>query len=212
MPTFSHDIPDQTHGYSLPIKRTPAYTKLKAIVTSTDLLGCYTHYWHGRTQPCEAPNCEPCENGMPYRWHAYLAAMETQNALHFIFEVTATGAEPFITYRDAHGTLRGCLFQAERWRQKANGRILIQTKPADLTEIQLPDAPNMVTCLATLWSLPMGNNKTTKRSPEKRTAIAPTQPPGQRDHLEPVLTGRLPAPKNVNSPPETKTLNPTEKQ
>lgn len=181
MPTYSHNIPDQPSGHALPIRRTPAYGALTATVTTPDLIGCYTHYFHGRTTPCEKPNCDACNEGIPYRWHAYLAALDKKTALHFIFEVTAAGAEPFTTYRDHHGTLRGCLFQAQRWRQRPNGRILIQTKPADLTGILLPAPPDMVKCLATLWSLNGVPPKSTKRSPEKKTKIFPIR----EEHQQP---------------------------
>jgi len=179
MPIFTTTIPAQPHGHALPIRRTPTFGNLTAIVTTADLIGCYTHYWHGRTIPHEAENCEPCQAGMPYRWHSYVAAWETKTALHFIFEVTANGAEPFITYRDHHNTLRGCLFQAKRWKEKPNGRILIQAKPADLAEVNLPAPPDMEKCLATLWSLGTPDPGPKHRDPEKRTAIAPIGPNGR---------------------------------
>ena len=169
MPNYTHNIPDSPSGPALPIRRTPAYTPMQAIVTSPDLIGTYTHYYKGRTVPCESPDCEPCQEGIPFRWHAYLAAHDRKTALHFIFEVTAAGAEPFIDYRDSHGTLRGCLFQARRHMQRQNGRVLIQTKPADLTEIRLPKPPDLTKCLAILWNLPNGEVKKNGVNPQKRT-------------------------------------------
>jgi len=157
MPTYTNTIPDPAHGPALPIRRAPAAGQLVAIITSPDLVGTNTHYYKGRTMPCEAPECEPCRNGVPYRWHSYVSAWETKTALHFIFECTAAGSEPFIEYREHHGTLRGCIFQARRWQQRPNGRILLQTKPADLNEMRLTKPPDLVKCLATLWSLPENN-------------------------------------------------------
>lgn len=169
MPRYSHNIPDAPSGPALPIRRAPAYSALVAIATAQDLIGTYTHYYKGRTIPCESPNCDACQNGIPFRWHAYLSAWDCKTALHFIFEVTAAGAEPFIDYRDHHGTLRGCLFSARRWKERPNGRVLIQTKPADLREIRLPQPPDMEKCLSILWSLSEKDVKTTGRQPEKRT-------------------------------------------
>lgn len=157
MPTYTNTIPDPSRGPALPIRRAPAIGHLAAIITSEDLIGTNTHYYKGRTMPCELPNCEPHEKGIPYRWHSYCAAWEPKTGLHFIFECTAAGSEPFIQYRDHHGTLRGCFFSAKRWQQRPNGRILIQTKPADLTEFRIPNPPNLVQCLAILWSLPEDN-------------------------------------------------------
>lgn len=166
MPKWSHNIPDDPRGPALPIRRAPAYGKLIAIVTSPDLLGCYTHYWRGRTMPCEAPDCEACRNGMPYRWHAYFAAEDLKTCLHFLFEVTALAAEPFVDYRSAHGTLRGCLFESCRWQNRPNGRILIRTKPADLKERRIARAPDLEKCLSILWHLPTAQFDTSRRNPE----------------------------------------------
>ena len=154
MPTWQTTIPDSPRGPALPIRRTPAFKPLTAIVTSEDLLGCYTHFYKGSTIPCEGDDCPAHQDGIPFRWHAYLTAVDTGNNLHFIFEITALGAAPFTDYREHHKTLRGCLFQAKRWNNRPNGRILIQTKPADLTERQIPTAPDLRKCMAILWSLP----------------------------------------------------------
>lgn len=172
MPDYTNVIPESPRGPSFPIRRTPPGQPLVAIVTSEDLIGTYTHYFKGRTMPHAAQNCPACNDGISYRWHAYLSAWETKSALHFIFEVTAMGAEPFIEYRNHHKTLRGCLFQARRLQNKANGRILIQTKPQDLKELRVPQPPDLAKCLAILWNLPTDSVRTDGYSPEKRTKIA----------------------------------------
>lgn len=166
MVDWTRDVPKEPRGNALPIRRTPAARPLQAIVTSPDLIGCYTHFYHGSTVPCTLPNCDAHAEGLPFRWHAYLSAVDVLNHLHFIFEVTALGAQAFTQYRDLHGTLRGCHFQARRWNNRANGRILIQTKPADLAEVQLPQAPDLRNCMAILWSLPADDVQTPDRSPE----------------------------------------------
>lgn len=176
MPHWTRQIPDDPRGPALPILRTPAFKKLVAIVTSSDLVGTYTHYFKGRTAPCEKPDCEACRNGLPFRWHAYLAAEQTSSALHFIFETTAIGAEPFIDYREQHGTLRGCLFEAARWNNRPNGRILIRTKPADLTERRLPQGPDLTKCLAILWDLPAQDVGPAIYNPSKNSAQLAARP------------------------------------
>lgn len=184
MPRWSQTIPEKPKGPALPILRTPAFKPLTAIITSNDLVGTFTHYFHGRTCPCEAPDCEACREGIPYRWHAYLSAIDCDNGLHFLFEVTAAGAEPFISYRDAHTTLRGCLFQARRWNSRPNGRILIQTKPADLTKRSLPPGPDLIKCLAILWDLPSNGLKAKGHNPEKRTNTVLVDPVPLKDVLD----------------------------
>lgn len=157
MPQYSNRPPADTTGVSFPIVRTPAAHPLKAIVTSDDILGCMTHFWHGHTVPCDRPNCEPCEEGTPYRWHAYCTAFVPNSSLHFLFECTAAAADQLVQYRKAYGTLRGCTFTAYRWKQKINGRIILKTEQSAMSGDALPKAPNLEKVLAILWQLPDQN-------------------------------------------------------
>lgn len=154
MPTWTSAAPKDPRGPSFPILRTPTSRPLIAIVTSENLIGCYTHFYKGRTIPCSGDDCPAHQEGVPFRWHAYQSARQVSNHLHFIFECTAQASTPFTEYRDAHKTLRGCLFEAQRYNSKPNGRILIRTKPADLHGMTLPEAPDLVKCLSILWDLP----------------------------------------------------------
>jgi hypothetical protein len=156
MPNFSRNIPERADRWALPIRRTPTSGRLQAIVTSQDLLGCDTHFYGGHTVPCEKPECKPCTEGIPFRWHAYVGALDQRTKLHFIFEVTAQAARSFIEYRDAHGTLRGCLFEACRLHARPNGRVILQTKPAPVEHIRLPSEPDLIRCLQVIWQLPQG--------------------------------------------------------
>lgn len=154
MPRWSNEIPDASRSPSFPLKRTPSGRGIVAIVTSDDLIGCDTHWWGGHTVPCEGENCEAHKNGIPFRWHGYLSAVDATTHLHFLFEMTAQAAEAFKDYRRAHGTLRGCIFEAKRLRSNANSRVCIRCKPADLREQHLPEAPNIRKCMAVIWNVP----------------------------------------------------------
>ncbi len=154
MPIWTNSLPEDNQPLAHRIRRTPVGGKLLGIVTASDLLGCNTHYFHGRTVPCEAPNCPACDQGLGWRFHAYLSALDPTSNDHFIFEMTALAAEVFVTYKKAHGTLRGCLFQAVRLGTKPNGRVTIQTKPADLQTRALPDPPDIKRILCVLWNVP----------------------------------------------------------
>lgn len=154
MPTWTTSVPSDPRGPAFPILRTPAFKPLTAVITSEDLVGTYTHFWKGRTMPCEHELCEACKAGIPYRWHAYVSAWTQATGLHFIFESTAQAAETLTDYRDAFGTLRGCVFFAQRMNQKANGRVLIKTKPLDLKTNSIPDPPDLIRCLSIIWNLP----------------------------------------------------------
>ncbi|MHC4405932.1 MAG: hypothetical protein ACYTG0_40340 [Planctomycetota bacterium] len=154
MPQFSNTPPADPRGHALPLRRTPYHRPLVAIVTCDDLVGCPTHYWGGRTIPCEAQDCEPCLAGSGWRWHGYVSAYEPSLKLHFLLEVTGRCSEAFTNYRKANGTLRGCLFEASRPNAKHNGRVYIKTKTADLQRQPIPDPPNVKQVLSLIWNIP----------------------------------------------------------
>jgi len=177
MPSWSHDIPKDPRGPSFPIVRTPAFKPLMAIVTSQDLVGCFTHFFHGRTIPHEDAGCEACHEGIPFRWHAYQSIYQPETAAHLLFECTAASGEAFTEYRDKYHTLRGCKFEARRMNSKPNGRILIRTRPADLAQLILPKPPDLVKCLSILWDLPCPDLTTNRINPEKKTTHVAHQSP-----------------------------------
>lgn len=154
MPAFSNTPPTDPRGYALPIMRTPTSRKFQAIITSDDLIGCNTHFWGGKTVPCEAPDCEACKNGMPFRWHAYCSAVLHPQGLHILYEVTALAAEALVTFRRANSTLRGCAIEAYRWRQNPNGRVIIKCERTSRSLESLPDPPDLIKCLSIIWQIP----------------------------------------------------------
>lgn len=162
-PRWSTDVPTDPRGTAYPLKRTPPGGKLVAAVTSEDLLGCDTHFFGGHTVPCERPDCEACSKGMPFRWKGYLSALDNRTALHFIFEFTLQAAEPFKQYRLAHGSLRGCRFEATRLHNKVNGRVIISCRPVDMLKVTLPKTPDIAACMAIIWNLPAGQIETNRQ-------------------------------------------------
>lgn len=156
---WSPSIPLDPRGRAFPLKRTPTNGVLQACVTCENLIGCDTHFFGGRTMPCERPNCEACDKGMPFRWHGYVSAVQHKTHLGFIFEFTAQAGDAFEQYFKAHGTLRGCEFAARRLHSKPNGRVIILCTPLDLTNIKLPQPPNVISCMEIIWNLPHGQVK-----------------------------------------------------
>lgn len=154
MPTFSTTPPPDPRGQALPIRRTPDGRPLVAVVTSPEMIGTNTHFYGGRTVPCEAPNCNACQDGLSWRWHGYLTAVDNKNGQHFLFEMTAQAAQAFVEYRKLYGTLRGCLFEASRTGARKNGRVFIRCKPNTNTALHLPECANLPTLLCNLWNVP----------------------------------------------------------
>lgn len=154
MLTPRNQLPEERTGVGLPIRRTPPSGTLAAVITSSDMLGAYTHYFGGRTTPCARPDCRACAEGLPYRWHGYVAAHDLKSGEHILFEITAAGAEPLAEYHTHHGTLRGCELRASRPSKRPNGRVAIITRPYDLKQGRIPREPDLIACLAHLWNLP----------------------------------------------------------
>jgi len=154
MPNWTNHPPADARGVSLPLRRTPSTGVWAGIITSPNLIGCNTHYYGGRTQPCEAPTCDACLHGVPYRWHAYLGALEARYGTHLILELTSQATDNLYAYLRAHGTLRGCLLECTRVGPRRNGRVVTRCRPADLNGRTLPPPPDLVAALSIIWGLP----------------------------------------------------------
>ncbi len=157
MPNYSNTPPVDGRGPAYAIRRTPAARALIAVITSDDLLGCATHFYGGRTVPCEAPDCAACLDQIPWRWHGYVAAIDVATYEHFIFEMTAQATDALVAYRAKHGTLKGCKIEATRAHNRANGRVRLRCKPADLQQMSLPPAPDIARALNILWNITTHN-------------------------------------------------------
>lgn len=155
MVEWTNQLPSSDDRQSLPIRRTPGTKTLKAIVTSEDMIGTFTHYYRGRTSPCERPDCEACNSGMPYRYHAYVGCWDPMSNLHFILEVTAQAAEHLVKHRTQHTTLRGCEISAYRWGKRSNGRVILRCTKSVVPVTSLPAPPDLKKCLSVLWNLPL---------------------------------------------------------
>jgi hypothetical protein len=155
MPRWQNEPPKPDRECAYRIVRTPAAGLLQAIVTSEAPIGCCTHFVNHRTTPCEGPEtCPACEEGFSYRWHGWTGAMLSISLEHVLFEFTATTSDVFKNYLAHHDTLRGCHFKCWRPSKRPNGRVVIQTVPADLAKWKLPDPPNLKRILCHIWGVP----------------------------------------------------------
>jgi len=152
---FSSKPPIEATRYASTLLRTPTKGKLHLIVTCQDMVGCWTHFFAGRTMPCTGDGCDACGHNASSRWHAYVSAKDPATNEHVLFECTAPAAETFAVYRARHGSLRGCEFIAQRLAPRANARVCIRTKPCDLTHIDLPQSLDVRAALCHLWGVPM---------------------------------------------------------
>lgn len=189
MPTWRNELPRTDKHMGFDLRRTPSSTSLHAIITCDNLLVCDTHFWHGRTQPCERPDCTPCNESIPFRTHVYVSAFDPKKGEHFLFECTAHAAKPIEEYFQANKTIRGCIILAVRPRGTRNAKVVIQTGTANLQRVQIPDPPNLIRALSVIWRLPANAvtaEETKFRPPEVRTRAEPlrqqrTQPDNAAD-------------------------------
>lgn len=154
MPAWSTDLPPAPQHRGFDLRRTPPDKPVRAIVTCETLHVCFTHFWGGRTRPCERPDCEACRAMSPARAHCYVSAFDPATKDHFLFECTASAAVPFQDWQSTYGSMRGCLFQASRPKRRRNSKVELLTKPCDLTKITLPNPPDVPLAMAVIWQLP----------------------------------------------------------
>jgi hypothetical protein len=164
MPRFTTSLPKQAAHQGFDLKRTPS--ALTGIVTSDNFLCVDTHYWHGRTLPCERivnddgttfddSPCQACQAKQGFRTHVYLAAINPKTREHYIFECTANAAKAFEEYQATAGHLQGCAFQASRPKGGPNSKVVIVTNTANLARVSLPPPPDLIRALAVIWRLPV---------------------------------------------------------
>lgn len=177
MPKFSHDPPELGDHQKFELRRTPCNGRLQGIVTSTRLIGCPTHFWRGRTVPCEDPKCPACEEGCPWRWHGFLAIWDPKTGAHYILELTAPPAETVGKYYAAHGTIRGALILAQRNSTRPNARVLLKMKPAEIQNLKLPTAPDLTAVLCHIWNVAIARTvKSNRTIPHQRLNVANEAP------------------------------------
>lgn len=166
MPVFRNTIPQSTgdHGYDL--KRTPINGALQGIITCEDVLVCDTHYFRGRTTPCERivndegktiddAACQPCREKIGFRTHVYVSVFDVKKRDHFIFECTAIAAKSLSEYKQSNSTLRGCILYASRPKGTPNSKVFIETNTANLQKQPLPHAPDLQKALCVIWRIPL---------------------------------------------------------
>jgi len=150
---FRHRPSTDQMPQQLPLLRVPPKGLSGLVILSHDIVGCDTHYWRGRTRPCEAPNCDACQANQRPRWRGYLAVMSQRTEKIGVIELTPAAVAPVDrAFRQAR-TLRGCQIALARKNEKPNGQLFAQISVPNETKEHLPKAPNLKTYLAKLWDL-----------------------------------------------------------
>jgi len=154
VPQWSSSPPDRSGPRPLPIIRTPIAKPIVATILSDAMMGCPTHFWGGRTTPCEAPDCEACNAGSPTRWHGYLVIFSEQQRTSAILEIPDAAAEQLTLLAYSLPTLRGAKIKVTRSKATRNARVLIELQAPTIEQKNLPRAADLQTLLALIWKLP----------------------------------------------------------
>jgi hypothetical protein len=145
--------PDEATCPHLAIKRTPAKGKLDAIVLSSRIVGCWTHFFGGQTIPCTGPSCPACEAKNGRRWHGYLGMYHPGERLTFLLELTAVAIQPIVEVQERTGSIRGVQLACSRISNATNARICVRVNEAARGRYAIPDEPDVRACLGNIWKL-----------------------------------------------------------
>lgn len=145
--------PKAEMAVKIPILRVPARGMAGARILSHDVVGSYTHYAHGRTQPCDGDGCEYCEQGTQRRWRGYLMIVSTKSGAIVSMELTAASMARIDQHFRAHRTLRGSSIRAERKGGRENGELMVFLEAKSDGELDLPKAPSQRKWLEKLWGI-----------------------------------------------------------
>lgn len=151
MADWTSTPPADSANYGYRLLRCPPFRVLRAIILSSEMIGTKTHFTKGRTLPCEGSNCEACNEGLPWRWHAYLAILAGEGKEKAILELTAQAAEQLQAHMKGYGSLRGAEMLAERPSKKPNGRVRLIVRMNGTPPATLPDPPNIELIMLHIW-------------------------------------------------------------
>lgn len=213
MPTWSNRLPPEGNHMGFQLRRTPTAATLGGIITCDIFLVCDTHFWHGRTVPCEREvndegktlddsNCPACREKQGYRTHVYVSAFDPKRREHFLFECSTNAAKAFAEYHEAASTLRGCAFHASRAKQTPNGKVSIVCCTANMANVQLPQPPDLAKALCVIWRIPLTGLSHQLVDERLVPDLAVTKSKHSRSHVNPEpLRNMRSQPDNEPDPP-----------
>jgi hypothetical protein len=157
---FQEFPPDIECPVGFDIVRAPSKGTFDCVCLSSIAMGKYTHWWHGRTQPCEGVDCPKCLSGSPRRWHSWVAVYNERSGRVFLLEVPAGAAKCLGDFRSKSGTLRGVGIALKRANGKVNGPVRVGfAKPRTNNDL-LPACPDVAALLERMWSARPGYDST----------------------------------------------------
>lgn len=154
MPIAWDNRPDSPRRRNkLQLIRTPRGGKLQGIFLSTEAVGVWTHYYGGRTQPCQQEECEICAHQVTRRHHVYAAIWSPETQKSVLLEMTENAGEELLNRAEQKQSIRGLKFKTHRVNMKPNAPVTLVVMEDASALYQLPPEPDVVEALLIIWHL-----------------------------------------------------------
>jgi hypothetical protein len=124
---------------------------VRGVITSSNLVGANTHYWHGRSTICTTDTCEACSSGQRPRWYGYVGLWSPTSKATTILELTAATIESIEEYYNTHGTLRAAQISLQRATKKPNSKLVARLEESNFSTSAIPAEIPIRKILCRMW-------------------------------------------------------------
>ena len=149
---WNHDPEPESKTPKLKLLRCPQGSLPPFVILSPAQFGGDSHYYGGRTIPCEGRDCPYCAVHSKRIWKGYLAVWDAKHRTTGIIEFTKPCLETIRTYKAAHGTLRTHAIELHRAGKKINGTLSVILTPTAWADADIPPPPDVVGILTRMWN------------------------------------------------------------
>lgn len=137
----------------IPVWRAPTKGEGGCIILSKVLIGTWTHFFRGRTQPCLGDACAICADQITRRWHGWVVGWGSKDRSMRIVELPAGPAVTLSDFGKERGGLRGVGIRLSRRNGKPNGPVVIAISGAQIDSALLPPCPDLAPLLLRMWQI-----------------------------------------------------------
>jgi len=127
---------------------------IEATIVSPAMVGCWTHFYDGRTYPHKIDDCPACAGNMKREWHGYFAALRESNGQKLIIEVTERVGGFIEHWQSQHRTLRGSRIRLHRAGKAAHSKIHVDFHRELVETILHVPSQELKEILCHIWKQP----------------------------------------------------------
>lgn len=153
MINWANSPPDDSGLPHLALKRVPARGAIKGVITTTEILGVWTHFLGRRTLPCTTVDCPGCKAKLTKRYEAYVSLWTNSPSAHIIVALTPRAARELTDSAENPKDMRGLMIIIQRLGQRANGMLTARVESADGYTKALPPIPELRAHMLKIWGL-----------------------------------------------------------